>query len=141
CLFFQAEDCIRYPLVTGVQTCALPIWTAGTSIERALRILGRRIPRHRGTMLLFLMWELLVQVGHSALPRIFVGRRPAGSGENDLLAARLHSRLGYAWWFERGKLPTLWTHLRSLNLSERYGPTPEVAQAYSGHAPARLRVP
>src|SRR5438105_13948610 len=27
--FFQAEDGIRDPLVTGVQTCALPIWTAG----------------------------------------------------------------------------------------------------------------
>src|SRR5271170_1816421 len=28
--FFQAEDGIRYPLVTGVQTCALPIsqWTS-----------------------------------------------------------------------------------------------------------------
>src|SRR5438105_8415915 len=24
--FFQAEDCIRDPLVTGVQTCALPIY-------------------------------------------------------------------------------------------------------------------
>src|SRR5207247_7531415 len=24
--FFQAEDGIRAPLVTGVQTCALPIW-------------------------------------------------------------------------------------------------------------------
>src|SRR5215207_10583889 len=27
--FFQAEDGIRDPLVTGVQTCALPIWPAG----------------------------------------------------------------------------------------------------------------
>src|SRR5574342_761441 len=25
CFFFQAEDGIRYPVVTGVQTCALPI--------------------------------------------------------------------------------------------------------------------
>src|SRR5207247_5258331 len=25
--FFQAEDGIRYPLVTGVQTCALPIYS------------------------------------------------------------------------------------------------------------------
>src|SRR5215510_16195497 len=25
--FFQAEDCIRDGHVTGVQTCALPIWT------------------------------------------------------------------------------------------------------------------
>src|SRR5207245_7743065 len=24
--FVQAEDCIRYPSVTGVQTCALPIY-------------------------------------------------------------------------------------------------------------------
>src|SRR2546430_11396043 len=27
CLFFQAEDGIRDLTVTGVQTCALPIWT------------------------------------------------------------------------------------------------------------------
>src|SRR2546427_4892178 len=26
CVFFQAEDGIRYLTVTGVQTCALPIW-------------------------------------------------------------------------------------------------------------------
>src|SRR5258708_13613487 len=26
CFFFQAEDGIRDDLVTGVQTCALPIW-------------------------------------------------------------------------------------------------------------------
>src|SRR2546425_4990914 len=29
--FFQAEDGIRDKLVTGVQTCALPIWALGTS--------------------------------------------------------------------------------------------------------------
>src|SRR6266536_3871524 len=29
--FFQAEDGIRDPLVTGVQTCALPIFRAGAS--------------------------------------------------------------------------------------------------------------
>src|SRR6266542_6079993 len=28
--FFQAEDCIRYATVTGVQTCALPIFIAAT---------------------------------------------------------------------------------------------------------------
>src|SRR2546425_7928034 len=36
--FFQAEDGIRDKLVTGVQTCALPI-----SSERSLRNIG---PRH-----------------------------------------------------------------------------------------------
>src|SRR5438105_15772015 len=36
--FFQAEDGIRDPLVTGVQTCALPI-------SRRRRARGRRQPR------------------------------------------------------------------------------------------------
>jgi two-component system sensor kinase len=32
-------------------------------------------------------------------------------------------------------MPTLWAHLRALNLAERYPPTPELAQACSTHAP------
>src|SRR5256885_7720415 len=31
CFFFQAEDGIRDYKVTGVQTCALPIWTSASS--------------------------------------------------------------------------------------------------------------
>ena len=31
-LFFQADDGIRYDLVTGVQTCALPIWYLATLV-------------------------------------------------------------------------------------------------------------
>src|SRR6266404_6903379 len=38
--FFQSDDGIRYKLVTGVQTCALPI-------SKAPR--GRRSPRHTTT--------------------------------------------------------------------------------------------
>src|SRR5256885_9644565 len=34
CFFFQAEDGIRYYKVTGVQTCALPIFTAGAPAVR-----------------------------------------------------------------------------------------------------------
>ena len=40
-----------------------------------------------------------------------------------------------------GSSLTLWTHLRSLNLAERYPPTPEIAQAYSEHAPAMMLLP
>src|SRR2546430_12908673 len=32
--FFQAEDGIRDLTVTGVQTCALPIWAAGRPVPR-----------------------------------------------------------------------------------------------------------
>ena len=34
CLFFQAEDGIRDRLVTGVQTCALPIYDLGLSARK-----------------------------------------------------------------------------------------------------------
>src|SRR5207244_7224115 len=37
--FFQAEDGIRDDLVTGVQTCALPIWIR--TLKRAQDLLGR----------------------------------------------------------------------------------------------------
>src|SRR2546425_2492536 len=39
--FFQAEDGIRDKLVTGVQTCALPIWALD-------RVRPARHPLHRG---------------------------------------------------------------------------------------------
>src|SRR5207247_8470531 len=75
CFFFQAEDGIRDPLVTGVQTCALPIWdlllgpgkglfpgAAAVSYPavfqslRARKLLAATIalaqPQHTGTLLL-----------------------------------------------------------------------------------------
>src|SRR2546429_2282582 len=39
--FFQAEDGIRDVAVTGVQTCALPISTTTSRVERLLQILER----------------------------------------------------------------------------------------------------
>src|SRR2546430_13237542 len=46
-LFFQAEDGIRYLTVTGVQTCALPIYAASCNskiclVAETVRIVGRR---------------------------------------------------------------------------------------------------
>src|SRR5260363_120370 len=44
-VFFQAEDVIRDDLVTGVQTCALPIWLrhrARDPRDSGLRSAGRR---------------------------------------------------------------------------------------------------
>lgn len=115
--------------------------TAAEAIERALRMIGRRVPRHTIVLLPLLIKELFVQMLHSLLPAVFVGRRPLEQGTADLLASRFHGRLGYAWWFERGKIATLWTHFRSLNLAERYRSSPELAQAYSEHAPAMMLIP
>src|SRR5438552_11744705 len=46
--FFQAEDGIRDDLVTGVQTCALPIWPHVHLQAAARRQVPRRRRDHRG---------------------------------------------------------------------------------------------
>src|SRR6202158_70842 len=39
--FFQAEDGIRDPVVTGVQTCALPIWIGSRPSSSLISLSGR----------------------------------------------------------------------------------------------------
>src|SRR5258708_39718414 len=51
--FFQAEDGIRDDLVTGVQTCALPIWLPAT---RPMTF-SPRPSRRKGGMEEWRLWE------------------------------------------------------------------------------------
>src|SRR5205085_8919755 len=44
--FFQAEDGIRDLTVTGVQTCALPIWIEWPRVPRAASRRGESGPAH-----------------------------------------------------------------------------------------------
>ena len=110
------------------------------ALERAVRTLGHRMPR-RG-WLLFTMWEVLVQVVHTVASRT-IGRRALHDprAEADLLGARLYSRLAHTYWFQKGSVPTAFVHLRGLNITERYPPTLQRAQAYSEHAPVMSLLP
>src|SRR5687767_15176651 len=47
CFFFQAEDGIRDKLVTGVQTCALPISVVGPSVSSCHRSRRDQVLRSR----------------------------------------------------------------------------------------------
>ncbi|HEX2274531.1 MAG TPA: ATP-binding protein [Acidimicrobiales bacterium] len=114
---------------------------ASEAIERGLRLLGRWVPRRRAAFVAAAAWEIAVQALHTLLPALFVGRRPLDDAEADLMAARLYSRLAYTYWFQRGRVPCLWAHLREMNILEHYPPTPELAQAYSEHAPVMTMVP
>jgi two-component system sensor kinase len=109
--------------------------TAGERIARALRLMGRRIPRTSVAYFVLALWEVLVQALHTLLPGIFLARRKLEGAEKELIAVRLYSRLAHLYWFHRGTVPAFWAHLRELNLAERYPPTLELAQAYSEHAP------
>jgi signal transduction histidine kinase/tetratricopeptide (TPR) repeat protein len=110
--------------------------TAAASLERGLGHLGRWVPRKTESPILSLLKEIAVQTLHSLLPSVFVGKLPLDNAERDLAAAHLYDRLSHASWFTRGRITTLWLHLRHLNVAERYAPTLELAQAYSNHAPA-----
>jgi two-component system sensor kinase len=109
-------------------------------IERALHELGRRVPRWSITLYVFVLWEVLVQVCHCLFPRR-LGRRRLDDFQRERLALHLYSRLGHLYWFNRGSMASLWCHLREMNGAERYPPTPQLAQAYSEHAPAMSLVP
>lgn len=109
--------------------------TAGQRIEQALWRLGRRTPRWSIMYLIFLLWEVVIQILHTLLPNRFLARRSLAGAERERLVMRLYSRLAILYWFHRGTVPALWAHLRELNLAECYPPTPELAQAYSEHAP------
>jgi two-component system sensor kinase len=109
--------------------------TAIEHLERALQLLGKRPPRWSVTFFAKLLRETFVQVLHTFLPGLFLARKELNGAEEQLLAIRLYNRLLYAYWFKRGKIPCLWTHLRGMNLAEQYAATAELAQAYSIHAP------
>jgi two-component system sensor kinase len=107
---------------------------ASTALERGLALLGRRVPKTPLRLAAATLVQALVQLAHTCWPRFLMGRHRLEDGEVDLLAARILSRLAYAYWFRRGQVATFWAHLSELNIAERYPPTREVAQAYSEHA-------
>jgi two-component system sensor kinase len=115
--------------------------SATQSFEAALRLLGCYVPRTLLVFFLLFLWETVVQVVHTLMPRLTVGRRKTAPSEAELLSWRLFSRLAHGYWFVRSKVHVLWTHLRGMNLGERYRPTLELAQAYSEHAPAMTLIP
>ena len=109
--------------------------TACAVYERGLRLLRQRVPRTTAGFAVQAVREIAVQAAHTLVPRLLVGRRP-DDDPIEMLAVRLYSRVAYPYWFGRGAVQTIWAHLRGMNLAERRPPGPELAQAYSEHAPA-----
>lgn len=111
--------------------------------EQALAQLGDPPPSNFVTRTAALCKEVLAQLLHTYIPSWFVGRRKPESAtyRRDMLRARLYDGLGYSYWFTKGPIPTLWTHLRHMNLAERYPPSQELGRAYAVHAVIITAVP
>jgi signal transduction histidine kinase/tetratricopeptide (TPR) repeat protein len=111
------------------------------ALEKGLMLLGRWVPAANATRGLGAVWEIVVQAGHTLLPKLWLARRSLEDSAEDMLAVHLYSRLAYGYWYHRGRMAVLWAHLRELNIAERYPPTPELAQAYSEHSPVATVLP
>jgi serine/threonine protein kinase/tetratricopeptide (TPR) repeat protein len=114
---------------------------ATLGFEQSLRMLGRVVPRSKVTIIAVLLWEVVVQLLHTFLPRMFMHRVARQPNEMERLAIRLFSLLTHGCWYCRSKDQCLLAHLRGLNLAESFPPTPELANAYSEHAPVMCLVP
>ena len=113
------------------------------NFERALTQLGNPPPSGTLMQTVSMLKEGFVQVLHTYFPKLLTGRRSADSegGRMDLFRARLCDGLGYSYWFTQGPIPTLWTHLRHMNLAERYPPSLELGRACSMHAIMMTAIP
>lgn len=109
--------------------------TAIEATERALRMLGNRVPHWSVTFFIRLLVETVAQLLHTSFSRLFLARKKLDGAEKQLLTMRLLNRLTYCYWFGKDKISCLWSHFRCMNLAERYPPTLELALAYSTHAP------
>ncbi|HLF29277.1 MAG TPA: AAA family ATPase [Anaerolineae bacterium] len=105
-------------------------------LERGLALLGQVIPVGRGRLVIGLLGQALQQAGHR-LRAGYVSRSQAPEGSLSepeairLEAARAFTLLGNLYYFANEAGPLLYSVLKSLNLAEVVGPSPEVAQAYS----------
>src|SRR2546429_1516015 len=79
--FFQAEDGIRDVAVTGVQTCALPIWAADAG-----RAAAGRLPARPGTLALP---RARVRAGSHAADRAGRSRHRHGRVQHDLRSTQI----------------------------------------------------
>jgi eukaryotic-like serine/threonine-protein kinase len=116
---------------------------SNTHFHEALAATGTPVPSNLLTQLLAMSKEGTIQILHSCFPRLLTGKRTADTdrGRMDLFRAELHDGLGYPYFFSQGPVPTLWTHLRHMNLSERYPRGLELGRACAYHAVIMTAIP
>ncbi len=111
--------------------------------KKALAALGERLPGNALTLTCGLVKESLIQVLHTNFPTRFVGRRTMSSphAPMDLFRAGLLDHFTLTNWFTQPMPMVLWSHLRGMNVAERYPPSQELGQTYAFHAITMTGIP
>jgi class 3 adenylate cyclase/tetratricopeptide (TPR) repeat protein len=109
--------------------------------QDALSLLDRPLPQSRLGLLLSLVGQLFRQTLHRLRPSRFINsaaqeRRPA---LRELV--RAYERLGVISYIQGEAASSIYAFLRSLNLAEPAGPSPELARAYANNVIAAALIP
>ncbi|HEX5098739.1 MAG TPA: protein kinase [Polyangiaceae bacterium] len=97
-------------------------------LERAAALFGSKRSRSPAGLVLDITRELVTQLAH----RVRAPKPPPAAQSLELLdAARTHDHLLQIHYYEAAALPLAHASLRTLNLAERAGPSPELASAYA----------
>jgi len=98
--------------------------------QRALALLGWPAPATRTRLIATLLTQTLRQIAQRVWPAVFV-RRARDDRAQLLEAARAYERYGEIAYFANEKTTAVAAALRTLNLAERAGLSPELARAYA----------
>jgi tetratricopeptide (TPR) repeat protein len=109
--------------------------------QNALALVDRQLPKSN----LGLLAALLAQVGRQVLHRLwasgFIDRATAEKREALREVVRAYERLGVIFYVEGRAVSSVYAFLRSLNLAEPAGPSPELARAYANNVIAASLIP
>ncbi|MCL4295883.1 MAG: AAA family ATPase [Anaerolineae bacterium] len=99
-------------------------------LERAVALLGWPQPKQQFKQITSLLGQLLQQISHRLWPANLAHTDP--ERQSVLLeAARTYERLGEIHYWSNETFPAIYAAVRTLNLAERAGPSPELARAYA----------
>ncbi|GIV98385.1 MAG: adenylate/guanylate cyclase domain-containing protein [Herpetosiphonaceae bacterium] len=99
-------------------------------LESGLKLIGYAVPESKPRLAGSLLKNLLRQILHRLRPGRYVGGH-AAQRERLLDAARAYEALTIVYYFANEVLPTLYAAVRTLNLAELAGPSPELARGYA----------
>lgn len=108
-------------------------------LQKALKRLGWPLPETQGRLILGIAANLLRQASRRFLPFFWLGRRR--DKEVYLEAARACAQMGSVLYLSNETLAILHATLATVNLAERFGPSPELTQAYINISQALGLVP
>jgi tetratricopeptide (TPR) repeat protein len=99
-------------------------------LEQAVALLGWPQPTRRVRHVTNLLGQILQQVSHRLWPANLTRNSPE-TKDAHLEVARIYERLGEIYYWSNETLPAIYAALRTLNLAEQVGPSPELARAYA----------